>query len=536
MLAAFALAMAGLALASPASAVNPAQVSGTVTSVDSGLPIQGVLVSLLGGVAAYGTSTDAAGLYSFASVDAGTYKIQFAAQGVTTESFVTQWWNNSLVQFYATSEVLNDGDIKSYDAQLATGGKITGTVTGNEGAGDFAINAFLQDPGNPANFLQQTFTMAAGDGTYTLRGMAPGNYHISFGDNDQGPSQTRYSLESWSNLWYPAGDIVTVVGLETVPDIDAELSVPGPVAVSRIAGADRFATSAAVWSDPLDYPDALGGTVYVANGRSFADALGAGPVAALTGSPLMLVEQDSIPAAVRTQLLRIAPAKIVMVGGPAALSVNLQNELGTLIFAPTVSRIQGVDRYDTSRELIRAGFDLLAPVDTLVVATGANFPDALSAGPASATRTNSPLLLVNGLGSSLDFPTLSIISEMDPGSIVIVGGTSVISSAMETALALTGHPVTRVAGADRYATSTAINAYFFTPAASKGYLAVGTGFADALSGAARAGAEKAPLYVTPPTCIPIDDMLAMRTYELLNLYLLGGPAALSADVESLYRC
>ncbi len=534
-LVAIALAALTLAPTDPANAIGPAQINGTVTSVDTSLPVQGVVVAVYNPTSYYSAITDAAGHYEIDGIDDGTYTLRFNAGSLTTGSLISEWWNDQVLQNHATGITLAAGDSETFDAQLATGGKITGTVTGNDGPGTFAVSAYLQDPGD-LSYGQVAYTIAGSDGTYTLRGLAPGSYHINFGDNNQGPSGTKYSLETWNNHFFPAGDIVTITGTETVTGINALLTVPGPVKVIRLAGADRFATSAAVWSDPTEYPDGMGGTVYVANGLSFPDALGAGPAAARSGSPLMLVQKDSIPAAVLTQLERLAPQKIVMVGGPAVLSESLKTQLQALSVDP-VERIAGADRYETSRELITAAYDSTQPTSVLLVATGANYPDALSAGPASATQFNSPVLLVPGTASTLDSATSDFIDSLNPGSILIVGGTSAVSSAIETALAGTGHPVTRIAGADRYATSTAINDYFKVSFESSAvYLAVGTGFADALSGAARAAYGVHALYVTPPSCIPLDDMLYMRTYGTRELYLLGGTAALGANVEALHRC
>jgi putative cell wall-binding protein len=529
---ALALVLLTLTPGAPAIAAVPAQVSGTVTAVGTGSPIAGVKVFFYASANYYYTVTDSSGHYSITGMADGTYQVRFYTGELTTGSFVSEWWSDQVLESHATDVPLVAGDDATFDAQLATGGTITGRVTGNDGPGFFSIRAYLQDPGNPSVFDQLTDTTPDAGGNYTLRGLAPGTYQITFGDNNQGASGTQYALEAWDNHHYGSGDLVTVVGTGTIPNINAALTVPGAVTVSRLAGADRFETSAAVWSDPTRYPDGMGGRLYVANGFSFADALGAGPAAAQDDAPLMLVGQDSIPDAVRAQIERLAPDEIVMVGGPGALSENVRAQLETL--APTVTRLSGIDRYDTSRQIIEFGFDLTQSADTLVVATGDNFPDALSAGPAVATRFNSPVLLVPGTGS-LSAADYSIIDQIDPGIIVIAGGTGVVSPTVQSQLESTGHTVTRVAGADRYATSTAINSYFFAgiPAA---YLAVGTGFADALSGAARAASEGSPLWVTPPSCIPLEDMLAMRTSDIDNVILLGGPGALDANVEGLHRC
>ena len=531
--AAVALGMLALVPAAPAAAIDPAQISGTVTSVDSGLPIQNVRVQVLNAGFSTSVYTDVAGNYSVTGIPDGSYRIRFNVGDFTTGSFVSEYWDDEVLYSQAPLVSLAAGDSPTFSASLATGGKVTGTVTGIDGPGIFAVYAYLQDSAHPTVFDQLTGTIAAADGTYTLRGLAPGNYQVTFGDNYQGSGGTKYYLEAWDNHYYGSGDLVTVSGTGTTANISGQLTVPGPVPVTRLAGADRFATSAAVWSDPTKYPDGMGGTIYIASGRSFPDALGAGPAAAQQDSVLMLVEPNSVPTVIREQIQRIAPDDIIMVGGPGALSETVKNQLQALV-SNEVQRISGTDRYDTSRKIIRSAFNFSQRAKVLVIATGANFPDALSAGPAAANRFNSPVLLVPGNGtlSAADF---TLIADLDPEQIVIVGGTGAVSSGIESQLVGTGHPVTRVAGADRYATSIAVNAFFFTPT-SASYLAVGTGFADALSGAARAAAEGSRLFVTPATCVPMDELLALKVFTPTTIYLLGGTGALSARVEAFHRC
>jgi hypothetical protein len=94
--------------------------------------------------------------------------------------------------------------------------------------------------------------------------------------------------------------------------------------------------------------------------------------------------------------------------------------------------------------------------DVVYVATGDNFPDALGAGPVAALA-NGPLLLVTR--DAIPGVTLGELNRLQPDTIVIVGGTGVISEAVANALAgLSFSPtVQRLAGADRYATAVEIS-------------------------------------------------------------------------------
>ena len=86
--------------------------------------------------------------------------------------------------------------------------------------------------------------------------------------------------------------------------------------LSRWAGLDRYGTAAAV---AATYPAGVP-VAYVASGLGFADALAGAPAAARDGGPLLLVRPDAIPAATATELARLRPGRIVVLGGPASVS------------------------------------------------------------------------------------------------------------------------------------------------------------------------------------------------------------------------
>jgi len=94
--------------------------------------------------------------------------------------------------------------------------------------------------------------------------------------------------------------------------------------------------------------------------------------------------------------------------------------------------------------------------DTVYVATGENFPDALGVGSVAAL-TNAPVLFVRK--DSIPAATTEELNRLQPANIVIVGGTGVVSDAVKTTLeGMTFHPtVTRLAGADRYATAVEVS-------------------------------------------------------------------------------
>jgi putative cell wall-binding protein len=293
--------------------------------------------------------------------------------------------------------------------------------------------------------------------------------------------------------------------------------------VQRLSGADRYATSVAVSSQfPSGVP-----VVYVASGANFPDALSAAPAAAHLGGPLLLTDPTSLPQSVHDEIQRLAPSKIIIVGGTGAVSDTVQSQLEALV-PGQVTRVGGADRYATSKLINLGAFQNGAA--TAYIATGDNFPDALSAS-AAAGAVDGPVILVSTA------PDTDLLAQLGIQKAVIAGGTGVVSTSVETTLSNTlgSSNVTRLAGADRYQTSSAVNRGSFTTSPTV-YFANGTGFADALSGAALAGHDHAALYVVPGDCVPqydLDDLTALGTTKRV---LLGGTGALTSGVENLTPC
>lgn len=167
------------------------------------------------------------------------------------------------------------------------------------------------------------------------------------------------------------GDTVYLLGGTAAlsPDVAAALADAG-FRVERVAGADRFSTAVAV-AEELGGPD----DVVLATGRSFADSLTAGVLAAARGAAVLLTDDDDLPA-VTAGYLATHDGEHIAVGGPASRAV------------PGATVVAGTDRYATAAAA--AGY--FADVEVVGVASGASFADALAAGPQLA-RIGAPLLL-----------------------------------------------------------------------------------------------------------------------------------------------
>lgn len=213
--------------------------------------------------------------------------------------------------------------------------------------------------------------------------------------------------------------------------------------------------------------------------------------------------------------------------------------------APRSERIAGADRYATSVAVSRAAYPDGRGVDAVVVASGATAADGVSAGPVAA-RLGGPLLLT--ARGSLPTSVAAEIRRLQPGRIVIAGGTVAVSAAVERALRDLAPAVERIAGEDRYATSRALVRRAFGTDASERegaaaggaphvYLATGAAFPDALVGGGLAASAGAPLVVVAGAqsrpAVPL--LRALAELGTTRVTVVGGPGAVSNGIVAGLR-
>ena len=321
-------------------------------------------------------------------------------------------------------------------------------------------------------------------------------------------------------------------GLGT-PNGTAAFTRAQPVATyTRLAGADRYSTAAAISQyaflpqSPTEQWD-----VTVASGANFPDALAAGPVAAAQVGPLLLVPKDEVlPPAVSTELTRLKPPKVNIAGGTAAVSLQVESQLKGF-GAHNVLRWAGPDRYGTAAGLAELTGGL---GNTVFIATGASFPDALG-GSAAAGRFKGALMLTDS--SALPAATATALTNGKPATVVILGGETVIDHAVLSQVqALAGATVQRWAGSDRYETAAAISLGTYPQGANTAYLASGANYPDALAGAPVAALAGAPLLLTERDCVPASTLAELTRLGTTRIVVLGGASAVSDAAATLTPC
>ena len=203
-----------------------------------------------------------------------------------------------------------------------------------------------------------------------------------------------------------------------------------PVAIKRVAGADRFETAAAVAAEVGAGTDevALALGRHPEFNRAWPDALGAASLAATPDRvPTLLTRADHVPDPTLEALEALGVERVHVLGGPAAVADGVLSELRGR--GLEVARLAGKDRYATGvavAEEALGRFD--DPTPRVTFASGQSYTHALVAGGV-AGRRGGPLLLVPP--DDLERSTELVAHLRDPsvtyGDAVLVGSaTSVV--------------------------------------------------------------------------------------------------------------
>ncbi|WP_420625136.1 cell wall-binding repeat-containing protein [Candidatus Poriferisodalis sp.] len=275
------------------------------------------------------------------------------------------------------------------------------------------------------------------------------------------------------------------------------------VSVQRVSGSNVYELAARVAGGSCE-ADAGSHSVAIASGENWPDAL----AGAALDRPLLLTTQAFLPAVTRDYLEPCAAnayAKVIILGGPAAVSENVAETLRSMGYQ--VVRVAGDDRYDTARRAARAFAP--ASLSTVYLASGANFADAVAVAPSVTGAT--PLILTPP-GELGDQARRFLTDEGRPvASVTILGGHAAVSARVEAEIKDLGIVTDRIAGADRYETAALIarRALGMPSCHPVTDVAVASGtdpFGGLAAGAVRSPCQ--PLLLAPGPDSPVPEALA----------------------------
>ena len=298
--------------------------------------------------------------------------------------------------------------------------------------------------------------------------------------------------------------------------------------IVRLGGQDRFGTSVVISAEGWDKAD----TVLIANAYNYADALAGAPLAGALDAPILLTGSDSVPDTVVTEIRRLGAKKIIILGGTAAVSEEAERSFSG--FGIETGRIAGATRFETAEKIAEELKKTVGTLSEVFIASGANYPDALSASSAAALR-HAPILYSPKSGA-IDEQTLSFIEGSGAGSAYILGGENAVGKAAETGLKSAGAgKVERLGGSDRYDTSLKIAKRFDGDFKSDDIaFATGQNFPDALAGSVFAAKKSVPVVLTDNASVSDAQKAFAAARERSRAYVFGGESVVKDKVVNCF--
>ncbi|SFS06669.1 Peptidase inhibitor I9 [Agrococcus baldri] len=439
-----------------------------------------------------------------------------------------------LARYFALDGADNTGDNDLYILRLEGDTPVEQWVGGTAAADESVL---LESPA-AGSYLAIVVVYSHGeaeDGSFELdyAAVTPGQQEGNFRAEPASVTGAIGESFTFSAKWNGLDTNAEYLGVIGYGDSDArtyvrvttgDVTMPVP---DRLAAGNRFET--AVEISQQGYPDGAG-VVYVASGERFPDGLAAAPAAAREGGPLLLTRAGALSQVVINEIERLSPERIVIVGGEPSVSAAVAAELEAL--AGTVDRVGGANRFETSRLIAQYAFE---SSENAFIATGRDFPDALSAG-AAAGSIDAPILLVDGMADGADDATIAELDRLGVVNTYLMGDQNSMSNGIELELNNEAFVVHRFAGANRFLTAVQVNQEMFSGPVPAMYIASGMKFPDALSASALAAAEGSPLYLAQPTCIDSSIVTESLRLDQPPVFLLGDESTLSAAVAEYAIC
>ena len=228
----------------------------------------------------------------------------------------------------------------------------------------------------------------------------------------------------------------------------------------------------------------------------------------------------------------LAPTAVAAPTPAAAPAVSTAAALPA-VEAPAVARVAGADRYATSVAASRVAFPSGTRAPVVFLVSGTSRSEGYGA-IAAAARLGGAVLLSrpDGIPSS----TAAELDRLNPDRVVLVGGTSVLATAVAQAATRYAPTVQRISGGSASSTSQALNRHAFA-SATRAWVVTGASPNDAVVGATAAGAHRSPVIVLDGTKadLPSANASLLRDLGVTSVTVVGSTAAVSAGIEADLR-
>ena len=291
---------------------------------------------------------------------------------------------------------------------------------------------------------------------------------------------------------------------------------------NRIFGADRFATANAVadqgWKTGAD-------NVVLTYAYAFPDALAAVPLAYKLNAPILLTDAVELTPSTLAEIQKLAPKKIILIGGTAVISQSIQDTLSATYGQGNVVRYAGEDSYSTAVAIAKA----LGTTGRAVLANGedGHYMDAFAVSSYAAAN-GIPILFSET--TRLPKVTSQALSALNVKTTIVVGGEGAVSAAVYQQLS----GATRYGGIDCYETATMI-ATGLQLNLNRVYIVTGLNFSDALVAGNLAAHSLSPLFIVDKEIPEAINAFLTVNQEISSLIEIGGEGIINASLEEALR-
>ena len=309
----------------------------------------------------------------------------------------------------------------------------------------------------------------------------------------------------------------------------ARMPAASPVPVS---GEDRYATAVAASQEA--FPEGAP-TVVIATGVQFPDALGGSALAGVLDAPILLTTPNMLIEPVKAEIDRLGAERVYVLGGEQALTSAVFDALSQMLGAENVTRIGGVNRYETADMVAAEVVDLLGEDfdGRAFVATGEEFADALAASPVAAAA-GMPVYLAPH--PAISAASIAAMQDAGVSEVVLLGGEAAMPRGTEVTVLAAGIAASRIDGENRYETAAKVAEYGVDEAGMSWDglgIARGDGFADALVGGAALGHHGSVMLLVTGSDVPgaAETALTAQAGAVEEVRFFGGLTALPQAVR-----
>lgn len=233
-------------------------------------------------------------------------------------------------------------------------------------------------------------------------------------------ASTTYLLQHLS-----AEGTVHIIGGEGVISKDFETSYKnlGVASINRIGGNTRYNTALRI-AQQLEVSKNM--PIIIVSGENFPDALSISSAAASKGYPILLTGNNGLEPEILNFIAQDQPSQVYIAGGIGVVPESVETAILTQVPSATITRLAGDDRFETTEKILNAFFP---NPQTVYVASGMDFPDALS-GSVLAASTADPIILTDPYSLTVPAPIEEYLKQVNQRKIFpnirLFGGTGVV--------------------------------------------------------------------------------------------------------------